>query len=476
MRQLLLSLTIFLTVTAVHGQKYGNVWQFGNSVGIDFNTCNPTVVSGSNSGTEGCSAICDSTGQLLFYTNSDNVWDRSHNAMSNGTLISSNGTLSQVLIIPKPLSVNLYYIITTKVQAAGSLTLQYHVVDMALNGGSGDVTIKNNVLSTLNVTEQISATFHSNGTDIWLMTHEYGSGNFLAFLVSSTGISSTPVISNAGPAHVACISNINARGEIKFSPDGSKLAFNANGVGGNDPSNLLTLCDFDKNTGVVSNPLNLPFSRGEFGLSFSPDNSKLYGTTWKAFNFTSGDYNYLYQFDLSGGVPSTIISSKQIIDSMQVPVSYGSLKIGPDGKIYVRYTGSGYLGVIHSPNQPGAACNFVRNGFLIGSQSGQYGLNNYIEYAAYCNTTAISTWAGSKNQINIAPNPFSTQTVLRTDNYCRNATLTVYNSFGQIVKEIKNISGETILLSRDDLPGGLYFIRLTQDTKVISTGTLVITD
>jgi hypothetical protein len=476
MKRLLLSLTIFLTVTAVHGQKYGNIWQFGDHVGIDFNSCNPIVVNGSNLGFEGCSSISDSTGQLLFYTNSDSVWNRLHNAMPNGYLISNNGSLSQVIIIPKPLSTNLYYIITTKIQAGGSLTLQYHVIDISLNGGLGDVLSKNNVLSTSNITEQISATYHNNGTDIWLMTHEFGTSNFLAFLVSSSGISETPIISTVGPAHVACFSNINARGEIKFSPSGTKLAFNGNGVGGNDPSNILTLCDFDKNTGIVSSPINLPFSRGEFGLSFSPDNSKLYGTTWKAFNFTLSDYNYLYQFDLSSGVPSTIINSKQIIDSIQYPTSYGSLKIGPDGKIYLRHVGSSYLGVINLPDQSGSTCNYVKNGFYIGSQTWQHGLNNYIEYTTYCDNTGISTLTQANSGISIAPNPFSAQTVLHTDNYFQNATLTVYNFLGQIVKETKNISGQTIILYRDNLPNGLYFIQLTQENKVILTNKFVITD
>lgn len=332
-----------------YGQKYGNVWQFSDQVGLDFNNCTPVVISGGVLGFEGCSSIADSNGQLLFYTNSEKVWNRLHSVMSNGNLISMGSTLSQVIIIPKPLSTSLYYIITTKIQAQGNLSLQYHIVDMNLNGGLGDVLSKNNIMSTLNITEQICATYHNNGDDIWLMTHEYGTSNFLAYLVTSSGISTIPVVSNVGPAHVSCNSNTNARGEIKFSPNGSKIAFNGNGVGGNDPSNILCVFDFDNTTGIVSNPLNLPYSRGDYGLSFSPDNSKLYGTTWKALNFGLTDYNYLYQFDLSSGNASTIINSKQIIDSLQFGGIYGTLKIGPDGKIYVRYINSSYLGVINSP-------------------------------------------------------------------------------------------------------------------------------
>lgn len=42
------------------------------------------------------------------------------------------------------------------------------------------------------------------------------------------------------------------------------------------------------------------------------------------------------------------------------------------------------------------------------------------------------------------PNPFSFETTLKTNVILENATLTVYNSLGQQVKQIQNISGQTI--------------------------------
>ena len=79
-------------------------------------------------------------------------------------------------------------------------------------------------------------------------------------------------------------------------------------------------------------------------------------------------------------------------------------------------------------------------------------------------------------ELNVYPNPFSSSTTLRTDNLLKNATLTVYNLCGQTVKQIKNISGQTVILSRDNLPSGLYFIRLTEENKIIAVDKLVITD
>ncbi len=83
---------------------------------------------------------------------------------------------------------------------------------------------------------------------------------------------------------------------------------------------------------------------------------------------------------------------------------------------------------------------------------------------------------GSNGSISVYPNPFSKQTIVQTNYPMTNASLTVDNCFGQTVAQIKNISGQTIILYRDNLPSGLYIVRLTQDRQVIATKKLIITD
>ncbi|HXB39926.1 MAG TPA: T9SS type A sorting domain-containing protein [Bacteroidia bacterium] len=78
--------------------------------------------------------------------------------------------------------------------------------------------------------------------------------------------------------------------------------------------------------------------------------------------------------------------------------------------------------------------------------------------------------------LNIFPNPFFMQTTLQTDKVFKNASLTICNLQGQTVKQINNLSGHTIILHRDNLPIGLYFVRLTQDGKTFSFDKLIITD
>jgi len=74
------------------------------------------------------------------------------------------------------------------------------------------------------------------------------------------------------------------------------------------------------------------------------------------------------------------------------------------------------------------------------------------------------------------PNPFSFETILRTNDNLRNATLTIYYSYGQQVKQIKNICSQTIVVHRDNLPSGLYYVSLTQGNKTLLTDKLIITD
>jgi len=132
-------------------------------------------------------------------------------------------------------------------------------------------------------------------------------------------------------------------------------------------------------------------------------------------------------------------------------------------------------------NFPGEGRNGAA-GFGINNK-GYIVAGNYAGSCTFCNE--VWEYNSSVSNINefqimvlfsIFPNPFSDQTTLQTDNFLHSATLTVDNVFGQTVKEIKNISGQTITLHRDNLPSGVYFVRLTQDNKIITTNKLVITD
>lgn len=84
----------------------------------------------------------------------------------------------------------------------------------------------------------------------------------------------------------------------------------------------------------------------------------------------------------------------------------------------------------------------------------------------------------NENELNpiasIYPNPFSTETTLEFNSNLENATLNIFNSLGQQVKELKGISDKKIIINRDDLSNGVYFISISQKNKVIYTNKIII--
>lgn len=359
------SLVLWLLFISFFGysQKQNNIWYFGANAGLDFNTGIPvSLTNGQINTVEGCASIADAaTGNLLFYTDGVTVFNSNHTVMPNGSgLAGGNSSSQSALIIPLPGSSTIYYIFTVP-DMGSPVGFSYSLVDMTLQGGLGDVTVKNTSLHTP-VTEKLYGTKHQNGTDYWVVVHENGSDAFYSYLFSASGINTIPVISNIGLVHTSSI------GYMKISTDGAKLVMCINAT------NELELFDFNNLTGIVSNPITFPtIYINPYGLEFSPDNSKLY--VCEAGN--QGGPADIYQFDLLAGTPAAILASAVSIGSSS-NIYLGPLQTGPDCKIYVGRFQTGYLGVINDPNQSGVASNYVDTAIYLGGKQSLYGLPNQL--------------------------------------------------------------------------------------------------
>lgn len=80
----------------------------------------------------------------------------------------------------------------------------------------------------------------------------------------------------------------------------------------------------------------------------------------------------------------------------------------------------------------------------------------------------------SQNVFSLFPNPFISSTTIETMGNLKNATFTIYDSFGQTVMQVNNISGQTVTLSRESLPSGLYFLGLREENKIYPVEKLMI--
>lgn len=225
----------------------------------------------------------------------------------------------------------------------------------------------------------------------------------------------------------------------------------------------------DTSNGFIIGQINIPLSTNGFGLTF--------------------DGNYLWTSDYISGILSKIdTSSGQIISNISlakpvldiVIINNNLFGLAQDySNLYKIDTANGAFVDSVSWCIP-YPLGITWDGTYLWNISSKliYG-GNQKAYKIDLSTfiTAINSTHTSNNfNLKIFPNPFSSSTTLKTDIILKNATLTVYNFYGQIVKQIDNFSGQTIIFQRDNLPSGLYFIRLTQDNKTFSTDKLTITE
>ncbi len=418
---LLLSFNVF-------SQQEAANWYFGYGAGMEFNLSNGTIDilnDGQLSTNEGCSAISDRFGNLLFYSDGSTVWNRNHEIMLNGSGLFGDASSTQsAIIVPKPDDEDIYYIFTVDNALDGlNKGFNYSIINMSLDGGLGSVTGKNINLLPI-CSEKISAVLKDCiNKSIWVITFASSTGNspffnsFHAFEVNNSGVNTNSVVSTFG------ISINDIRGYLKLSPDGKKLA-NANSQNG------LYLYDFDVDSGVVSNqiPLNISTSSNKpYGIEFSPNSQLLYVHSSNDYfnqqepfenNDPANHRSTLSQFDLS---QANIQSTEVTLDDRSL--YRGGLQLGPDGRIYralsaTYLNGLPYLGVINNPNNLGLACDYQHNAINLAPNTSSQGLPPFIQ--SIFNT-----------QIDIIQNGVSTTNL----DLC---------------------GGETYTLNADDIPGAVY--------------------
>jgi len=402
-----IAIFVFLFLSAsLYSQGEASHWYFGNGAGLIFDV-NSGTVTNTNAATstinttEGCSSISDFNGNLLFYSDGRNVWDKNHQIMPNANYNAGSGLLgdpsstSSALIVPRPGNQDQYYVFTVdephhnnawafpnqgpadpdgtplSSYAEGSFAtipsaddgynngLNYSLLDLTLNNGNGDIvdTEKNIHLITYDpsdpdqeafkCSEKITAVEHNDGQSYWVLSHFLDV--FYAFRIDASGVNTTPVTTQISPNITINGYRRNAIGYMKSSPDGTKLVICHNEQGttqgqGANNSGSLWIYDFDDATGTVSNPVNLISNISVYGAAFSPDSSKLY---------TTGS-NSVIQFDLEA---TDISASRTSIYNGSEFIA--AIQLAPNGKIYVINTEEdSTLDVINSPDELGSLCDY----------------------------------------------------------------------------------------------------------------------
>lgn len=310
---------------------------------------------------EGCATVSDRQGNLLFYTDGVDVWNRQHQLMLNGFMISDYISNSQVLIAPLPGSDSIFYVFTTMDgdPLSPQLGFRYAIVDMNGDNGLGEVVSKGNSLFP-NSSEKVCMTRAENGVDLWILAHERPDSIFRAYRLTCDGLDTNYVESSVGSEMPL------GNGYMKFSHDGKKVAMAIIGPG------IVQLFDFDRSTGIVSNPFTLDSLERAYGVEFSPNDSVLYVTA------ALPDY-LLHQFDLSSDVESIINSSRTIIPTFGGTLSK-TIQMGIDGKLYICNLLFDYLSIIQYPDLLFPACGYIDMGFFYTSSGPVGGLGGGLPH------------------------------------------------------------------------------------------------
>ncbi len=217
----------FVTLSFFGITQENNIWYFGNKAALDFNPnpsgALPIVLSNSPMvASEGSAAICNKQGALLFYTNGVTIYNRNHEVMQNGdNLLGHLSAVQSSVIIPLPGNPNIFYVFTTDaIENDFEQGYRYSIVDMTQAGGLGAVTTKN-VLISSSCTEKMTAARHADGVSVWVILNNNNSNLFQAWLITCSGLSSSPVVSTVGETLNQNLF-VNS-GSMKVSPYGTML-------------------------------------------------------------------------------------------------------------------------------------------------------------------------------------------------------------------------------------------------------------
>ncbi|MCX6285151.1 MAG: T9SS type A sorting domain-containing protein [Bacteroidetes bacterium] len=91
----------------------------------------------------------------------------------------------------------------------------------------------------------------------------------------------------------------------------------------------------------------------------------------------------------------------------------------------------------------------------------------------HCNIATAVPGKELPDLITVYPDPFDISTTIQFQKDLENADLRIYNIWGQVVKTI-NFTGDRIVLERNNLPSGIYFLQVQTGFKVIMKSKIII--
>ncbi len=476
---------LFLASQLISQNKRDYVWLFGddqqfepgiqalrydfNKLPLKFEVAENGLQFGQNN-----AFICDTEGNLLFYSNGCAIANSNHEVMVNGDSINAGKFFDlfekgecgfgypgnqNITILTDPGNENGYYLIHKTHEYEPDLDpptfikyLKYSYIDMSLHQGLGEVVSKNipfleaktNLLSSY-----LCSINHQNGEDFWILQPKKDDNVYYRILLTDSGFA-VQDSQRIGPVFHW---NASASGSAQFSPDGKTYAY-FNTLDG------LLFYDFNRESGLLSNLRQLTINDPSIfsGIEYSPNSRFLYlitqDTLWQVDTHEQDLKNGLELIDVWNGIN----------DPISTQFYKGSL--GPDCRIYIR-PGSSSLSfhVINNPDKKGEACDFVQQGIKLPQYSSAGSFPYFprfrIDDQEICDSSLTSLFGEPiliRKDLNIYPNPASSHIDIKLPNGF-NGWIRITNMSGQPVVSTKFVSGNFI--ERVDIsgfPDGTYSV------------------
>lgn len=465
-------------------QGYDNHWLlgYGNNNTMDMNFKVDSINMQLDSRTLFCvggnASISDSIGNLLFYTNGFTICNKNNDTMGGGHLLIQNEFVNAykgsglpfhyaLSIIPNPKKAGQYYLFHQLIDEDINMhyyyrtyKLLYSLIDVNANLGNGFVIQKAiPVYEDTLALCSMAAVKHANGKDWWLTVSNWRGNEVFMFLVNENGIS-PPIIQNLGiptPFYVPLNQTYDDdSGVTFFSQDGTKLVRGAYNQG-------FQIYDFDRCTGLLSNPIRIPCPANEiWGAALSRNGRFLYQSA----------LDKVYQYDMWA---TDIAASKTLIanyDGYATPpgsafqTNFCVATLAPNGKIYINSSNSvKCLHVINNPDSLGLACNFVQHGLTLPVYNGTIPTPpNYYLGATANPCYGVDKEEGIRQEVKVYPNPAQDKIYIEMPISTQAATFLLYDISGKEVLK-QNIVGskESVLVGK--LAKGMYFYEVIFNTK-----------
>ena len=446
---------------------------------------------------KGHSNICDSSGTIILTTDGMDIMNRAGDLIENGDTLASldyynfysgtSGYVQSALFLP--MANHKYYLVTTTCndtmlnnqwltsKNTGFNILNYSIIDMIANGGSGKVVKRMQpILENVRMDKtQMMACQHANGKDWWLLkkagTVPSDSNYVFTVLFTQDSVYNYGIQNIPFPRDKNFPSDLN--GQMQFNQSGTQMATIVN-----NGLDELFLADFDRCTGKLSNYKNIkvPIVAGDsnnMGLCYSPNGQFLYVVK----------YNHIMQYDLFDTNQNTAWYLVYGMDTTAIEFQgYSNAQLAPDGKIYIgHYNGfSKQMSVIDNPNLKGNWSNFCRKCLRSKSYWGYFvtppDMPNYdLGSLPYCWPDGLNDQDENELKLNLYPNPASTSiTVEYSLKANETAKLFIYDMLGRCVKTINLTSSiNRVKIPIENFVKGIYSYKYDINGVKVGSGKFI---